>query len=82
MSLHACYRHLHSLNIFGIDYESIDSLFLVGQKLTLLSKQPVSTIGNAGHAIAKALIKFQFSTVTTATTSTSLTTSVSKKLWY
>ncbi|KAJ8955137.1 hypothetical protein NQ318_009030 [Aromia moschata] len=46
-----------------------------GQKLTFLSKQPVSTIGNAGHAMTKAFVKFQLTSVTTATSTTTITTS-------
>uniref|UniRef100_A0A6P7G1I3 Helicase domino-like isoform X1 n=1 Tax=Diabrotica virgifera virgifera TaxID=50390 RepID=A0A6P7G1I3_DIAVI len=45
-----------------------------GQKLTFLSKQPVSTIGNAGHAVTKAYVKFQLTSVTTASTFTTVTT--------
>ncbi|KAJ8986038.1 hypothetical protein NQ317_013923 [Molorchus minor] len=45
------------------------------QKLTFLSKQPVSTIGNAGHAVTKAFVKFQLSSVTTATSTSTITTS-------
>ncbi|KAJ8964537.1 hypothetical protein NQ314_004832 [Rhamnusium bicolor] len=51
-----------------------------GQKLTFLSKQPVSTIGNAGHAMTKAFVKFQLTSVTTATSTTTITTSNSTVL--
>ncbi|CAG9834785.1 unnamed protein product [Diabrotica balteata] len=51
-----------------------------GQKLTFLSKQPVSTIGNAGHAVTKAYVKFQLTSVTTASTFTTVTTANSNTI--
>ncbi|XP_074029357.1 domino helicase isoform X2 [Leptinotarsa decemlineata] len=44
-----------------------------GQKLTFLS-QPVSTIGNAGHAVTQAFVKFQLTSVTTVANTSSVTT--------
>ncbi|CAH0554967.1 unnamed protein product [Brassicogethes aeneus] len=46
-----------------------------GQKLTLLSKQPVSTSGNAGHPVTKAYVKFHITSVGTTTTTSTVTTS-------
>ncbi|KAG5882001.1 hypothetical protein JTB14_028601 [Gonioctena quinquepunctata] len=50
-----------------------------GQKLTFLS-QPVSTIGNAGHAVTQAFVKFQLTSVTTIATTSTVTTTNSNTI--